>query len=224
MESLYRLNYNKFSDKQIVEKILAEPHDEEAAVYLLYERYKNALLAIYFLYASTTMWYNDCVNDLFVLLKGEDLHWQPLASFEWRSSFATWIKKIASREFPKTIKKMKRVIECGTNIVSINNDESEKPKVQIPCDGEECIERRLRKVMLMEAIGRLKDDDQRFVILKRLEGYKSKDIAIMLQERWKKYGIKKYNDKQKLVVPDADYVNVRTQRAKESLKKMIVEQ
>ncbi len=72
--------------------------------------------------------------------------------------------------------------------------------------------------MLMEAIGKLKDDDQRFVMLKRLEGYKSKEIADMLQMKWQKYGIKKYNNKNELVVPDAGYVDVHTQRAKAILK------
>ena len=90
--------------------------------------------------------------------------------------------------------------------------------MQIPDGGEEVYEHFLRKVMLLEAIRTLKDDDQRFVILKRMEGYKSKEIATMLQERWQKHGIKKYNSEDKLVVPDADYVNVHVQRAKEMLR------
>ena len=75
----------------------------------------------------------------------------------------------------------------------------------------------------MEAIGQLKDDDQRFVILKRLQGYNSKEIAVLLQKKWQKHGIKKYNNKKELVVPDAAYVDVRTQRAKENLRIIIVE-
>jgi hypothetical protein len=76
--------------------------------------------------------------------------------------------------------------------------------------------------MLLEAIGQLKDEDQRFVILKRLQGYNSKEIAVLLQKRWKKHGIIKYNHKNELVVPDAAYVDVRTQRAKENLKIILI--
>ena len=43
MEFQYKIDYSKLSDKQIVGKILAEPHDEEAAAYLLHDRYAPLL-------------------------------------------------------------------------------------------------------------------------------------------------------------------------------------
>ena len=81
----------------------------------------------------------------------------------------------------------------------------------------------LQKVMLMEAIGKLTDDKQRFAILKRLEGYPSKDIAILFQIKWQKEGIVVYNNQKEVVVPDEDYVNVLIQRAKKELRKFMVE-
>ena len=72
--------------------------------------------------------------------------------------------------------------------------------------------------MLMEAIGQLKADDK-FVVLKRLEGYKSKEIAEMLKVKWHKKGFQKQNNDNELVVPDAGYVDVHFQRAKAMLKK-----
>lgn len=90
--------------------------------------------------------------------------------------------------------------------------------MQLPDGGKETYERRMNKVMLMEAIGKLKDEDQRFAILKRLEGYKSKEIADMLKIKWQKYGIVKYNNDNEVVVPDEGYVNVHVQRAKKELK------
>ena len=72
--------------------------------------------------------------------------------------------------------------------------------------------------MLLEAIGHLKDDDQRFAILKRLEGYKSKEIAEMLKIKWKKLGIVKYNNDNEVIIPDEGYINVHVQRAKKELK------
>ena len=47
MEFQYRFNYKDLSDKQIVDKILEVPHDEEAAVYLLHDRYAPLLHSLY---------------------------------------------------------------------------------------------------------------------------------------------------------------------------------
>jgi len=82
-------------------------------------------------------------------------------------------------------------------------------------------ERRQLKVLLLEAVGQLDDPDQKFVILKRLQGYDSREIALLLQKRWEKHGIRKFNNRHEEVVPDAAYVDVRTQRAKENLRKII---
>ena len=120
---------------------------------------------------------------------------------------------------------MPKLIENGGSNLSLDagDDDPDRPSIQLPDGGEEDYERRQRKVMLMEAIGQLKDDDQRFVILKRLEGYNSNEIALLLQKRWQKHDIVKYNNKGQRVVPDATYVDVRTQRAKENLRILIVE-
>ena len=45
----------------------------------------------------------------------------------------------------------------------------------------------------------------------------------MLQQKWQKLGIVKYNNKGCQVVPDEDYVNVCTQRAKADLRQMFAE-
>lgn len=215
MEFQYRYDYSKLSDKQIVGKILAEPHDEEAAAYLLHDRYAPLIHKLYRRLTTDDTWFDDCVDELFIHLRGNDSTWRILANFEWRSSFGYWLRKIVYSKFRDVLPKL---IENGGRNVSIDNNDPQQPPVQLPDGGRESFERRLRKVMLMEAIGKLKDDDQRFVMLKRLEGYKSKEIADMLQMKWQKYGIKKYNNKNELVVPDAGYVDVHTQRAKAILR------
>jgi len=215
MEFQYKLDYNKLSDKQIVGKILAEPHDEEAAVYLLHDRYAPLLRSLYRRITTDDTWYDDCVDELFILLKGKDCSWHILTNFGWRSTFGYWLKEVAWNKFCEVLPKL---IENGGKNVSIDNDNPEKPKVQLPDDGEENFERRQRKVMLLEAIRHLKDDDQRFAILKRLEGYKSKEIAEMLKIKWKKLGIVKYNNDNEVVIPDEGYINVHVQRAKKELK------
>ena len=215
MDFHYKLDYSKLSDKQVVAKILAEPHDEEAAVYLLHDRYTPLLHKLYRLLTTDDTWFDDCVDELFMHIKGKDGSWRILANFEWRSTFGYWLKKLAYSKFCEVLPKL---IENGGRNVSIDNDDPKQPSVQLPDGGKETFERRMNKVMLLEAIGKLKDEDQRFAILKRLEGYKSKEIADMLKIKWQKYGIVKYNNDNEVVVPDEGYVNVHVQRAKKELK------
>lgn len=222
-----RINYEELSDKEIVELILVEPHNEEAAYYLLSNRYYTHMCKLYFdilkefsIIVRGDSWLDDCINDLFLHLRGCDGEWNVLKSFEWRSSFRTWIKRVADRKFKETLYQL--IENSGLN-VSIDSNDPEKPPVQLPDGGGDTYERRELKVLLLEAIGQLKDDDQRFVILKRIQGYHSKEIAILLQKKWQKHGIKKYNKNNELIIPDVGYVNVHTQRAKINLRKIICE-
>lgn len=228
MEHTYRIAYKELTDKQIVEKVLALPHNEEAAVFLLYNRYSLLLHKVYRNLTRETFWFDDCVDELFIHLKGEDCTWKTLASFEWRSTFGCWLKCVARHKFQEVLL---RLIENGGKNTSLDDEvtimhsivDLDKNTPQIHDGGDEYYERQLRKIMLMEAIGQLKDDDQRFVILKRLEGYNSNEIAILLQMKWHALGIRKYNSKKEPVVPDAAYVDVRTQRAKAILRILIEE-
>lgn len=221
MDLTPKITYKELTDKQVVELILALPHNEEAAAFLLYDRYDPLLHKVYRNLTKETFWYDDCVDELFIHLKCKDGTWHTLASFEWRSTLGCWLKGVAKHKFQEVLP---RLIENGGSNLSLdaNDDDPEKPSIQLPDGGEEDYERRQRKVMLMEAIAALKDDDQRFVILKRLEGYDSNEIALLMQKRWQKHGIVKYNGKGQRVVPDAAYVDVRTQRAKANLRLIIV--
>jgi hypothetical protein len=109
------------------------------------------------------------------------------------------------------------------NPLSIDDNENGKKPVVLPDEYQEDYERRQRKVLLMEAVGLLKDMDQKFVILKTLQGYNSAEIADMLALKWQKEGTEKYDNKGNLVTPTPGYVDVRRQRAKEQLKRIIVE-
>lgn len=215
MKFQYQLDYRKLSDKQIVEKILADPHDEEAAVYLLYDLYAPLLHKLYYRLTSDDTWIDDCFDELFMHIKGKDGSWRILANFKWLSSFPCWLKKVAYGKFCEVLKK---VIENRGRNVSIDSDDPQKPSVKLSDGGKETMDRHMDKVMLMEAIGKLEDEDQRFAIRKRLEGYKSKEIATLMKMKWEKYGIVRYNNEHEVVVPDEGYVNVRVQRAKKELK------
>lgn len=221
MKLIFQNRYFPLSDKEIVVKIITIPYNEEAAVYLLYDRYSPKFRKLTITIYGNFDWYDDCVDDLFEYLKGKELDWQKLRSFQWRCKFSSWIGVTARNRFleikPYLIGKI-------DNPISIDGDDEAKPKVQIPDEGIEDYERREQKIMLMEAIHLLKDPDQKFVIKKTLQGYNSTEIAELLTKQWKVDNIKKYNNSGELVIPSAAYVDVRRQRAKAALKEIITKQ
>ena len=200
--------------------------NEEGVAFLLNNRYAPLLHKLYLeIYGKQHDLYGDCLNDLFIYLKSGEPVWRKLINLEWRSSFGTWLGVTARHRFVE-IKPI--LIGKCPNTLSIDGDTStalstgkDRNPVQLPDNGVEDYDEKERKVILMEAISLLKDADQKFVMIKRLQGYNSKEIAILLQKRWAKHGIVKYNNKKQIVVPDAAYVDVRTQRAKENLQKII---
>lgn len=213
-------NYAELNDKEIVNKIINKPYNEEAAAYLIYNRYDPLLHKLYReIYDKDPSWYEDCLGDLFGFLKGKERDWNKLRTFQWRSKFGAWLSSTARHRFIEIKPYLIGKIE---NPLSIDDTDRDKASVQLPEKGGEEYERLERKILLMEAVGMLKDPDQKFVILKRLQGYNSKEIAELMKKSWAKHGIKKYDNKGNLVVPTSGYVDVRTQRAKENLKEIIV--
>lgn len=224
----FRLIYEKMTDQQLVEKVtrvpVGEAVNEEAVAFLLYNRYAPLLSKLYkAVFQTHKGYYEDCLGDLFVYLKGRDRNWNKLRNFEWKCTFGTWLKPIAYRRFMKIKPYLIDNVPMSVSISTGGDEEDEHPKLQLPDVSPEELARNERKVLLLEAIAMLKDEDQKFVILKHLQGYNSKEIAELLQKRWDKYGIVKYNNKKQVVVPDAAYVDVRQQRARKNLQKIINE-
>lgn len=227
----FHYNYDGYTDKELVELAIQPPigkkPNEEGVAFLLYNRYAPLLHKLYLkIYGKQYDLYGDCLNDLFIYLKSGEPVWRKLISFEWRSSFGTWLGTTARHRFveikPTLIGKCPNPLSIDGGSANLSpSGEPERGSVQLPDNGVEEYEDKERKVILMEAISLLKDADQKFVMIKRLQGYNSKEIAILLQKRWAKHGIVKYNNKKQVVVPDAAYVDVRTQRAKENLQKII---
>ena len=226
----FHQNYEGYTDRELVELAILPPigkkPNEEGVAFLLNNRYDPLLHKIYLeIYGKQHDLYGDCLNDLFIYLKSGEPVWRKLINLEWRSSFGRWLGITARHRFVE-IKPI--LIGKCPNALSIDGDTStalstgkDRNPVQLPDNGVEDYDEKERKVILMEAISLLKDADQKFVMIKRLQGYNSKEIAILLQKRWAKHGIVKYNNKKQIVVPDAAYVDVRTQRAKENLQKII---
>ena len=223
-------NYEGYTDRELVELAILPPTgkkpNEEGVAFLLNNRYAPLLHKLYLeIYGKQHDLYGDCLNDLFIYLKSGEPVWRKLINLEWRSSFGTWLGVTARHRFveikPILIGKCPYTLSIDGDTSTALSTGKDRNPVQLPDNGVEDYDEKERKVILMEAISLLKDADQKFVMIKRLQGYNSKEIAILLQKRWAKHGIVKYNNKKQIVVPDAAYVDVRTQRAKENLQKII---
>lgn len=207
--------YQNCSDWELISMIVTPPHNEEAAVYLIYNRYSPLVTKIYFIKFGRNRFYlEDCKNDLFLHLKGPEGDWHPLSTYTGESKFGAWLSRVTLNLF-----ELKRKYLIENKVITLSIDE--QTPIQLPDEGECEYERQERRVLLLEAISLLSDRDQKFVILKRLEGYNSKEIAELLQKSWDKHGITVLDNNGKVVIPTPGYVDVRTQRAKENLKIII---
>ena len=205
------------TDEELVALVTHEPHNEEAAFFLLYERYKPLMVALSVSILKDNTLYEDLITSVYIALKGRDGDWTPLAAFRGESRFACWIKSVACHAAQKYFHTM---IEDRDDTDSIDiEDEDGKSTFVLPDAGNEEYERRQQRILLLEAINELKNQDDRFCVIKHLEGYNSTEIAQLLQIKWNKEGKKHYNNKKELVIPTHAYVDVRFARAKAELKK-----
>lgn len=200
------------TDKEIVDLIIAG--NEEAILYLLYDRYEKDLKFYAWRYYDSLAYLEDLINYLYIQFKGKNGDWQPLKSFQWKCKFRTWFCSVASHLF---LEKRDELIGLGGKDGSKGTDGGDKPLPEPKPEPEN-----QKLVMLMEAINRLENDDYRFILIKELEGYNHKEIAeMMVAKRKKENKVTFY--KGKIVVPDAHYVDMNKARAIREVK-AIVEQ
>ena len=206
------IKYSELPDKEIVDLIIAG--NEEAMLYLLYDRYENDLKFYAWRYYDSLVYLEDLINYLYIQFKGKNGDWQPLKSFQWKCKFRTWFCSVASHLF---LEKRDELIGLGGKDGSKGIDGGDKPILEPTPEPEN-----QKLVMLMEAINRLENDDYRFILIKELEGYNHKEIAeMMVAKRKKENKVTFY--KGKIVVPDAHYVDMNKARALREVK-AIVEQ
>ena len=205
-------SYGDMTDKEIVDLIIAG--NEEAMLYLLYDKYENDLKFYAWRYYDSLAYLEDLINYLYIQFKGKKGDWQPLKSFQWKCKFRTWFCSVASHLF---LEKRDELIGLGGKDGSKGTDGGDKPLPEPKPEPEN-----QKLVMLMEAINRLENDDYRFILIKELEGYNHKEIAeMMVAKRKKENKVTFY--KGKIVVPDAHYVDMNKARAIREVK-AIVEQ
>ena len=85
------------TDKEIVDLIIAG--NEEAMLYLLYDRYESDLKFYAWRYYDSLAYLEDLINCLYIQFKGKRGDWQPLKSFQWKCKFRTWFCSVASHLF-----------------------------------------------------------------------------------------------------------------------------
>ncbi len=206
-----KLKYKSFSDREIVDLIIAG--NEEALLYLIYERYIEDLRFYAWRYYDTLTYLEDLISYLYIHLKGKNADWQPLKSFQWRCKFRTWFCSVVAHLF---LEKRHELIGFDNNADSNNENGEDGNAIKGPAPEAE----NQQWVIVMEAINRLKNDDYRFILVKELEGYNHKEIAEMLVvKRHKEQRASSY--KGNIVVPDAHYVDMNKARALKELKIMV---
>lgn len=207
---ILRKSYKDMTDQEIISLVVNG--NEEAFLYLIYDRYENDIKYHAWRYYNTFDYLEDLISCLCIHLKGEAGDWGKLNSFKGKSSFRTWFGTVVSRLF---LEKRKELIGLGAREDSMVIHESESP---LPEPQQEPVNQ--KAVILMEAINRLKNDDHRFIILKELEGYNSKEIAEMITEKRKRENkVSYYNGK--VVVPNSNYVDMNRARAINEIRAIV---
>lgn len=217
MHIAYQYNYNSIDDQKLVELIL--DGNEEALLYLIFNRYSPLLKKLCVRYYGDLYYLEQLQTELLILLKTKDFH--ALRGFGWRSSFGTWLGVVAGNLF---IKKMPELIGISKFTVSIGED-GDNNEVN-PSEPESPHENDIHMVLLIEAIHLLEDKDMRYILLREFDGYKPKEIANQLENYRRREGrlkSKKVNGKSIDILPTAEYVHMLKGRAKDEIRVIIKE-
>lgn len=218
MQIAYHQQYKDLDDRQIIDLVLSDGN-EEAMLFLIFERYLPLLKKLCTRYYGDIYYLEQLQVELLILLKAND--WHPVRGFGWRSSFGTWLGTVAGNLF---IKKMPELIGIDKFPVSIgeNGDDGE---VNIP-EPEPPHENDIHMTLLIEAIQQLEDKDQRFVLLREFDGYTPKEIARQLEAYRRKENrlkTRKVNGQTEEIIPSAEYIHMLKGRAKDNIRVIISE-
>lgn len=218
MQIAYHQQYKDLDDRQIIDMVLSDGN-EEAMLFLIFERYLPLLKKLCMRYYGDLYYLEQLQVELLILLKAND--WHPVRGFGWRSSFGTWLGTVAGNLF---IKKMPELIGIDKFPVSIGEN-GEDGEVNIP-EPEPPHENDMHMTLLIEAIQQLEDKDQRFILLREFDGYTPKEIARQLEAYRRKENrlkTKKVNGQVEEIIPSAEYVHMLKGRAKDNIRVIISE-
>ena len=204
--------YKDLPDHELVDLIL-QKKNEEAMLFIIFIKYDPLLKKLCNRYYDSLFYYEELQTELFVHFKANN--WHVLRSFGWKSSFGTWFGKVAGSLF---IKIMPELIDFQKKKVSIGED-GEKGEYNPPAP--KTVDE-YNMIMLIEAIQRLEDKDQRFILLREFDGYEPCEIAKQLEELRRKEGLlktrKDENGEIHEIIPTYKYIHMLKGRAKDNLR------
>lgn len=209
--------YEDLDDRSLVG--LALDGNDEAILYLIYNKYDPLLKKLCRRYYDDLYFYEQLQTELYIHLKANN--WHVLRSFGWKSLFGTWLGIVAGHLFQN---KMPELIGIDKFTVSIGED-GEKGEINLPMP-EPPHEYDMRMVMLIEAIQQLEDKDQKFIILREFDGYEPKEIAKLLEDyrrREKRLKTRTVNGYVEEIIPTAEYIHMLKGRAKGNICAIINE-
>ena len=201
--------YDAYSEQELVRAILTG--NEEAAIYLIYNRYYKDLRYLCFDYCGSHEYIDDVCHEVYLLLKGKNGDWHPLSTWSGLSSFRTWLNSSVQHWLLK-----KREL-----LIGLRGNELYSGEEPIEIVATEDVETNMNKVLLLEAIHRLKNAEQRLVILKELQGYSHKEIAVILNQVRRAENRIKRNNKGEEILADAAAIDVLKQRAIANLRQIL---
>lgn len=207
--------YKGYSEKELVQAILSG--NEEAAIYLIYNRYYLDLRYLCFDCYGSHEYIDDLCHEVYILLKGKDGDWQPLSTWSGLSSFRTWLNRIVRR---MSVKKRDEMIGLREKKLYSEKEDDVDPVEKVEAK-QPTVEENMTKVLLIEAINKLTNPDQKLVILKELQGYSHEEIADILNQVRRAENRIKLNKDGREILATASAVDVLKQRAVAQLKETL---
>ena len=211
-----RNTYDALSERDLIEAILSG--NEEAAIYLIYNRYYKDLRYLCFDIYGSHSYIDELCQEVYIHLKGKNGDWHPLTTWSGISTFRTWLNRTARNLF---LQKRADLIDSRENKLYSEKEDDVDPVENVVAD-QPTLEENLQKVLLLEAINKLENPDQRLVILKELQGYSHEEIAAILNLVRRAENRIKLNKEGKEILADAAAVDVLKQRAVAHLKEALL--
>ena len=208
-----RNTYDSFSERDLIEVILSG--NEEAAIYLIYNRYYRDLRYLCFDIYGSHSYIDELCQEVYIHLKGKNGDWHPLATWTGISTFRTWLNKAVRNLF---LEKRADLIGLRENKLYSDDEDDVDPIEKVIAD-QPTLEENMQKV---EAINKLDNPDQKLVILKELQGYSHEEIAAILNQVRRSENRIKLNKEGKEILADAAAVDVLKQRAVAHLKEALL--
>lgn len=155
--------YNRLSDRQLVEMLLA--NDEEAVEYVFFHRCEGMFQHI----VNSILPNGDkeeLINEYYLYLREDD--WKRLRQFEFRSGLNTWMTIVAIRFF-NAKKSLAQTNDTVLNSLSIDKAEHLADDFDVYHE--------MSRVELYDAINRLSKPRERLALLGELMGKSAESIA-----------------------------------------------